>query len=74
MGAIPIVQNSLLMPIFNETTSLVLENLNEINLYMLNNPYLFIKNMSFSKGVLFFSNWLEKIDFFKLKYINIELI
>ncbi len=70
MGSIPIVENSLLNPIFEKTTSLILNNFTDLTPYMLQNPGLFIKDMTFSKKILFFDNWLQSIDAFKLKFIN----
>ena len=56
--------------IWKETTSLVLKNFTELTPYILQNPYLYIKDMTFSKKIIYFDTWLQHIDSFKLKYIN----
>jgi hypothetical protein len=68
MGAIPVVQDSLLRDIFNQSTSLVLNDLTNLTMRMLLRPDMYIKNMSFPRNVIYFNTWLKKIDEFKLKY------
>jgi len=46
MGSIPIVENSLLNPIFEKTTSLILNNFTDLTPYMLQNPGLFINSLT----------------------------
>lgn len=70
MGSIPIVENSTLFPIFKKTTTLIVSDFKQVSMHMLENPHLYISDMNFSKGILFFSYWVEKIDYYKLKYLS----
>jgi hypothetical protein len=74
MGSIPIVEDSFLRPIFNETTSLVLNDFRNLTINMILHPELYIGDMSFSKRIIFFNTWLKKIDQLKLKYTNKKYI
>lgn len=65
MGAIPIVETSSLDLIYNKSTSLILPNIDSLNETMLNSPNDFIKDMNFSKKIIFMEFWLKKIYFFK---------
>jgi len=67
MGSIPILEKSLLMPIYKETTSIVLNDLRDLNITMLRNPQQYATNMNFSRKILMMQTWLDKIDTFRNK-------
>jgi hypothetical protein len=66
MGSIPIVENSTLYSIFNESTTLVLKNFKDLNQTMLDYPEGFISRMDFSRNVIMMDYWLKQIDYFKI--------
>lgn len=65
MGAIPVVENSTLFPIYKETTVLVLDKFRNLKPFMLHNPLLYTTNMNFSKKILLLKTWTERIDLLK---------
>ena len=67
MGAIPIVENSTLYPIYKQATVLVIDSFKNLNQHMLDNPHLYIENMSFSRYILMADTWLQIIESFKSK-------
>ena len=67
MGSIPILEKSLLMPIYKETTSIVLNDLRDLNVTMLREPHSFVTNMNFSRKILMMQYWLDKIDIYRNK-------
>lgn len=68
MGAIPIVENSTLYPIYKQATVLVVDNFKNLDQHMLDNPHLFIQNMNFSRSILMSDTWLNKINIFRKKF------
>jgi hypothetical protein len=62
MGAIPVVENSTLYPIFEKTTSFVLNDLFSLRLEMLQNPDPYITNMNFSREILMWETWADRIN------------
>ena len=67
MGSIPVVENSTLFPIFSESTTLILSSLNNLTVDILNNPRKHVKNMGFSKKVLYMETWINRIKSFKVE-------
>jgi len=65
MGAIPIVEKSSLDELYSKTTSLIVNKYSDLNIEILKNPYKHIKNMNFSKDILFMEYWLNQIKQFK---------
>lgn len=65
MGAIPIVENSTLFPIYLKSTTLVVPSFENLTLNMLENPQNYINDMSFSRKILLMSTWSNMIDSLK---------
>ena len=65
MGSIPIVEHTALYPMYNESTVLMLNDLTILTPQMLNKPDIYVKNMNFSRNVISFKYWSDKIDSFK---------
>ena len=65
MGAIPIVEQSSLDELYSKTTSLIVNKYSDLNIEILKNPYKYIKNMNFSKDILFMEYWLNQIKQYK---------
>lgn len=61
MGAIPIVQNSTLYPLFLRSTTLILNDLTDLTQHMLDNPHLYIGNMNFSREAILIDHWFNEI-------------
>ncbi|RNA33250.1 hypothetical protein BpHYR1_050390 [Brachionus plicatilis] len=53
MGAIPVVQNSTLISIYNKTNALILPSIENLNETMLINPEHFIKSMDFKRYIMY---------------------
>ena len=66
MGAIPVVENSSLWPIYKQSTVLVVSNMRNLSLEMLKNPQNYINDMNFSRKILLWSTWAKLIDSFKV--------
>ncbi len=60
MGAIPIVQNSTLYPLFLRSTTLDLNDLSDLTQPMLDNPHLYIRNMNFSREAILIDYWFDE--------------
>lgn len=65
MGAIPIVESSTLDSIYNTSTSLILPSFENLNETMLKSPQAYIKDMNFSKNIIYMEYWLKKIYSFR---------
>lgn len=65
MGAIPIVESSALDSIYNNSTSLILPSFENLNEKILKNPEVYIKDMNFSKNIIYMEYWLKKIYSFR---------
>ena len=76
MGAIPIVENSTLYPIYREATILVVENFRNITVNILNQPQKHIGDMSFSRKILYFDTWWQRVEQFRPieKYLDFSLV
>ncbi|CAF0914835.1 unnamed protein product [Brachionus calyciflorus] len=61
LGAIPVVESSFNNPIYENSTVLVLPKLNDLTQDMLINPQNYIKNMNFSKHIVYMNYWLKKL-------------
>ena len=72
MGAIPVVENSTLYPIYKEATILVVENFRRLTAEILNQPEIYINDMSFSRKILYFDTWWQRVEEYrkKGKYLN----
>jgi hypothetical protein len=62
MGAIPIVENSTLYPLHQDTTTFVISDLRSLTLDMLQNPGGHITNMNFSRKLIMWKTWLDKLN------------
>lgn len=68
MGAIPVVENSTLYPLFESSTTLVLPDLSKFEVSTLKNARSFIKDTSFSDKILLWETWSNKINQLRFKY------
>jgi len=64
MGSIPIVEHSILDDLYSKTTSLIVNKFTDLNVQILYNPQ-DIKNMNFSKDILYMKYWLNEIKKYK---------
>ncbi len=65
MGSIPIVEHSLLDSLYLKTTSLIVNNYSDLTIDILKRPEKHIKNMNFSKDILYLETWLNEIKKYK---------
>ena len=66
MGAIPIVENSTLYPVYREATILVVKSFRDLTFGILNQPEKHIENMNFSKKILFFETWWQRVEKYRM--------
>jgi len=65
MGSIPIVEHSLLDSLYLKTTSLIVNNYSDLTIDILKQPEKYIKNMNFSRDILYLETWLNEIKKYK---------
>jgi hypothetical protein len=62
MGSIPVVENSTLYSLFDETSAFLVNSMSELTVDMLRNGHLNVKNMSVSRRVVLWKTWEDKIN------------
>lgn len=66
MESIPVIEHSILDDFYlNKSTSLIVNKYSDLNIEMLNNYQKYIKNINFSKDILYMEYWLNQIKKFK---------
>jgi hypothetical protein len=72
MGSIPVVENSTLFKIFRESETLVLTNLSSLTIESLKNHSQNVKSETFSKKIIMWETWRDRIEMARLQANNSE--
>jgi hypothetical protein len=62
MGSVPVVEDSILSPVFRESQALILKNLFTLTLDMLKKTHVDAKRIALSKKVIMWQTWKDRIN------------